>query len=126
LDALGKPEPIAQSSPAPASRYRLNDGTIVGVVASTTAPFCASCDRARVTADGVYFGCLYAERGVDLRGALRAHASESDLAALVRSAWETRDDRGAEHRRALAERTAFVPLSRLRGDPHHEMHTRGG
>jgi cyclic pyranopterin phosphate synthase len=126
LDALGKPEPITQSSPAPASRYRLKDGTIVGVVASTTAPFCASCDRARVTADGVYFGCLYAERGVDLRGPLRAHASESDLASLVRSAWETRDDRGAEHRRALAERTAFVPLSRLRGDPHHEMHTRGG
>jgi cyclic pyranopterin phosphate synthase len=126
LSALGSPEPIVQSSPAPASRYRMKDGTVVGIVASTTAPFCASCDRARVTADGVYFGCLYTERGVDLRAPLRAHASESDLAALLRAAWEARDDRGAEKRRALEERTAFVPLSRLRGDPHHEMHTRGG
>ena len=126
LRALGDPEPIAENSPAPASRYRMNDGTVVGVVASTTAPFCASCDRARVTADGVYFGCLYAERGVDLRAPLRAHASVADVAAIVRGAWEARDDRGAERRRALAERTAFVPLSRLRGDPHHEMHTRGG
>jgi len=126
LRALGDPGPVAEESPAPATRYRMNDGTIVGVVASTTAPFCASCDRARVTADGVYFGCLYAERGVDLRAPLRAHATETDLAAIVRSAWEARDDRGAERRHALSERTAFVPLSRLRGDPHHEMHTRGG
>ena len=126
LAALGEPEPIAGSTPAPASRYRMKDGSIVGVVASTTAPFCASCDRARVTADGMYFGCLYAERGLDLRAALRARASEGDIAAMVRGAWESRDDRGAEQRRALAERTAFVPLSRLRGDPHHEMHTRGG
>jgi len=126
LGALGKPEAIVASSPAPATRYRLKDGTTVGVVASTTAPFCASCDRARVTADGVYFGCLYAERGVDLRAPLRDRASLADLASIVRSAWEARDDRGAEQRRALAERSAFVPLSRLRGDPHHEMHTRGG
>ncbi len=125
LRALGEPEQV-ESSPAPASRFRMKDGTIIGVVASTTAPFCASCDRARVTADGVYFGCLYAEHGVDLRAPLRAHASESDLAAIVRGAWEARDDRGAEKRRALEARTAFVPLSRLRGDPHHEMHTRGG
>jgi cyclic pyranopterin phosphate synthase len=126
LEALDHPDPIATESPAPATRHRMKDGTIVGVVASTTAPFCASCDRARVTADGVYFGCLYAERGVDLRAPLRSRASVSDLAAIVRAAWEARDDRGAEQRRALADRTAFVPLSRLRGDPHHEMHTRGG
>ncbi len=126
LAALGDPEPIHSSSPAPAARYRMSDGTMIGVVASTTAPFCASCDRSRVTADGVLFGCLYAERGVDLRTPLRARATEADIAAIVREAWEARDDRGAEHRRALAERTAFVPLSRLRADPHREMHTRGG
>ena len=126
LAALGEPEPIHTGSPAPAARYRMSDGTIIGVVASTTAPFCASCDRSRVTADGVLFGCLYGERGVDLRTPLRADANEADIAAIVREAWEARDDRGAEHRRALAERTAFVPLSRLRADPHREMHTRGG
>ncbi len=126
LAALGGPKPIETASPHPAVRYRMSDGTVIGVVASTTAPFCASCDRSRVTADGVFFGCLYAERGVDLRTPLRAHATEADLAATVRAAWESRDDRGAEHRRALAERTAFVPLSRLRADPHREMHTRGG
>ena len=126
LSALGSPEAIASASPAPAARFRMNDGTTVGVIASTTAPFCSSCDRSRVTADGVWFGCLYADSGVDLRAPLRAHATEADLAAVVRGAWEARDDRGAEARRALSDRTAFVPLSRLRGDPHHEMHTRGG
>ena len=126
LAALGSPEPLESSGPAPAARYRLRDGTIVGVIASTTAPFCADCDRARVTADGVLFGCLYAERGLDLRGPLRAGATDGELAELVRAAWAARADRGAETRRALAERQPLVPLSRLRADPHREMHTRGG
>ena len=126
LEALGSPEPLLHEGPAPAERFRMKDGTVVGIIASTTAPFCAQCDRARVTSDGVLLGCLYAEQGFDLRGPLREGASDAKLAELVRKAWEARDDRGAEVRRALAERQAFVPLSRLRADPHREMHTRGG
>jgi cyclic pyranopterin phosphate synthase len=120
------PVPGTDASRAPAERYRARDGTPFGVIASTTAPFCARCDRARVTADGLLFGCLYAERGVDLRAPLRAGASEAELGAIVGEAWRVREDRGAESRAAVADRHAFVPLSRLRADPHREMHTRGG
>ncbi len=126
LRALGDPEPIANDEAAPASRYRMRDGMVVGVIASTTAPFCARCDRARVTADGMYFDCLYAESGVDLRTPLRSGEGFEKIAARVRSAWEARSARGAEERRAVVDRGAFVPLSRLRADPHREMHTRGG
>src|SRR5690242_21339527 len=60
---------------APADRFRLEDGTIFGVIASTTAPFCRTCDRARLTADGTFLLCLYGERGLDLRGLLRDRKS---------------------------------------------------
>lgn len=72
------------------------------------------------------FGCLYAEQGLDLRTPLRAGATDDSLAELVRDRWRRRTDRGAEERGALEARKAFVPLSRLRADPHREMHTRGG
>ena len=65
-------EPLRESSSAPADRYRLPDGTIFGIIASTTEPFCKSCDRSRLTADGVWYLCLYASRGIDLRGPLAA------------------------------------------------------
>jgi cyclic pyranopterin phosphate synthase len=126
LTRLGDPEPLPHDAHAPAARYRMKDGTVVGVIASTTAPFCAGCDRVRVTSDGMLLGCLYAEGGLDLARPLRAGASDAELAQLVRGAWESRDDRGAELRRTLEPREAFVPLSRLRADPHREMHTRGG
>jgi cyclic pyranopterin phosphate synthase len=117
------PEP---GGSAPAERFRLPDGMTVGIIASTTAPFCGTCDRARLTADGTLFLCLYAERGLDLRGPLRAGASDGDLARLVAETWQGRTDRGAEARLAVAQREALVTVSGLRADPHREMHTRGG
>lgn len=122
----GAVEPLAPTDWAPAERFRLPDGTVFGVIASTTAPFCRTCDRARLTADGRLFLCLYATLGLDLRGPLRAGAPAEDLEAIVRAAWEARDDRGAERRAASDARAALVPLERLRRDPHLEMHTRGG
>ena len=113
-------------SSAPAERFRLSDGTVFGIIASTTAPFCASCDRSRLTADGLWYLCLYAARGIDLRGPLRAGASARELREILESSWTARADRGAEERLALRERTPLVPLTDLRGDPHLEMHTRGG
>ena len=74
-------EPAAAS--APAERFRLPDGTVFGIIASTTAPFCRACDRSRLTADGLWYLCLYAAKGIDLRGPLRAGASEESLAKLV-------------------------------------------
>jgi len=114
------------SSSAPAERFLLPDGTIFGVIASTTEPFCARCDRSRLTADGMWYLCLYASSGIDLRGALRSGASREELKRLVAGVWKERTDRGAEDRLAMSDRRAFVPLKALRQDPHLEMHTRGG
>jgi len=111
---------------APAERFRLPDGTTFGIVASTTAPFCRSCDRSRLTADGTWFLCLYAERGIDLREPLRKGASDAELAELIASTWRGRADRGAEERLGLANRTPLFQVEGLRADPHREMHTRGG
>ena len=111
---------------APARQYRLPDGTVFGIIASTTAPFCADCDRSRLTADGMWYLCLYATDGVDLRKALRSGASGEELAALMRATWTKRRDRGAEDRLASGNRSPLIPLDRLRRDPHLEMHTRGG
>ena len=104
----------------------MEDGTVFGIIASTTAPFCRSCDRARLTADGMWYMCLYGTRGTDLRGPLRAGASRDDLAALITSTWRARTDRGAEERLAAPQRGVLHQIESLRSDPHREMHTRGG
>ena len=122
----GPIEAIVEESSAPADRYRLTDGAVFGIISSTTEPFCASCDRSRLTADGVLYLCLYAQQGVDLRGPLRRGASRDELAALITGAWSRRTDRGAEARLRLRDRSPLVQIGRLRADPHLEMHTRGG
>lgn len=121
-----EPLPDPENPAAPAERFGLRDGTVFGVIASVTAPFCAQCDRSRVTADGTWFTCLYAERGIDLREPLRSGASDPELASLVAAAWMSRDDRGAERRLAEPERGALYQIDGLRADPRREMHTRGG
>jgi len=122
----GPVEPVEEESSAPADRYRLPDGTIFGIISSTTEPFCAACDRSRLTADGMWYLCLYASRGIDLRGALREGAEPATIAATIRGAWEERRDRGAEARLAARDRAPLIPIDTLRRDPHLEMHTRGG
>ncbi len=122
----GPLDPIGATAWAPADRYRLPDGATVGVIASTTAPFCSTCDRARLTADGMWLTCLYATRGLDLRGPLRAGVAPAGLASLVEAAWRARSDRGAELRAAERERGIYLPAETLRRDVHLEMHTRGG
>jgi GTP 3',8-cyclase len=118
--------PVEEASSAPADRYRLPDGTVFGIISSTTQPFCQDCDRSRLTADGMWYLCLYASRGVDLRGALRRGATLVELAELIRTAWERRQDRGAEDRLAARDRAPLIPIDTLKRDPHLEMHTRGG
>ena len=122
----GAIESVDETSSAPADRYRLPDGTVFGIISSTTQPFCAACDRSRLTADGMWYLCLYASRGVDLRGALRRGAAPAELASIITAAWEDRRDRGAEDRLAERDRAPFIPIDTLRRDPHLEMHTRGG
>ena len=125
-DHYGPVEPLQEATSAPADRYRLPDGTIFGIIASTTEPFCKSCDRSRVTADGVWYLCLYASRGIDLRGPLRGGVSDEAFRDLITSVWHARTDRGAEQRLSVRARSPLIPLNALKRDPHLEMHTRGG
>ncbi len=121
---------LPERGAAPAQRFCLPDGTIFGIIPSTTVPFCAQCDRSRLTADGLWYLCLYAGSGVDLRKPLRANAPPEHIRDIIRSGWAARRDRGAEERKAL-ERVGLragglIDIDRLREDPHLEMHARGG
>ena len=121
--------PIREDTSAPAQRFRLGDGASFGIIASTTTPFCRTCDRSRLTADGTWYLCLYAQRGTDLRTPLREGASRDELKALIATGWTRRRDRGAEERKdleAIGRRGVLVQIEGLRQDPHLEMHTRGG
>ncbi|MCU0697352.1 MAG: GTP 3',8-cyclase MoaA [Myxococcaceae bacterium] len=125
-EAFGPIEPIVEHSSAPAERFRLRDGRTFGIIASTTQPFCRACDRARVTADGTFFTCLYATEGLDLKAPLRAGLSAAELEALLRARWARRVDRGAEQRLALTARGPLATAQELKAEPRREMHTRGG
>ena len=82
-----------------ARRYAFADGGgEIGFISSVTAPFCGDCSRARLSADGRLYTCLFASAGHDLRSPLRAGASDAELAALIRAAWNARDDRYSEIR----------------------------
>jgi cyclic pyranopterin phosphate synthase len=130
----GKITPVGEASSAPASRFVLPDGTVFGIIASTTSPFCRTCDRSRITADGMWYRCLYATNGTDLRKMLRGGtaadaspaATNDAIADVIVQAWRGREDRGAEERASRNHREAFVGIEELRRDPHLEMHTRGG
>ena len=122
----GDLQAIVESSSAPADRFRLPDGTVFGIISSTTAPFCSECDRSRLTADGMWFLCLYATNGVDLRRLLRSGATDEEIRSAIDAGWKARQDRGAEQRLDVRHRAPLIPIGRLRKDPHLEMHTRGG
>ena len=123
---LGAVAAIEELSSAPADRFRLPTGQIFGIISSTTEPFCRACDRSRLTADGLWYLCLYARTGTDLRKALRGGASIDELRDLVRSVWTARGDRGAELRLTAEDRQSLIPIETLQKEPHLEMHTRGG
>ncbi len=118
---------IERTNSAPADRFVLPDGSVFGIVSSTTKPFCSSCDRSRLTADGMWLRCLYAMTGMDLRTPVRAGAGVDELRELIAGVWRQRHDRGAVDRLTTrSPDTVFVSVESLRRDPHLEMHTRGG
>jgi cyclic pyranopterin phosphate synthase len=110
-------EPVAREQPTDvASRYRYRDGGgEIGVIASVTQPFCGDCSRLRLSADGKLYTCLFATTGTDLRGPLRAGASDADLLALVRGLWESRADRYSEQREQLVMPKRKLEMSYLGG-----------
>jgi cyclic pyranopterin phosphate synthase len=100
-----------------ARRYGFADGQgEIGFISSVTEPFCGDCSRARLSADGRLYTCLFAGSGHDLRGPLRAGASDAEMTGLIRAVWHARDDRYSELR------TAATAASR----EHVEMYAIGG
>lgn len=121
-----QPLPRADAA-APAERFGLPDGQNFGIIASTTEPFCADCDRSRVTADGQWLLCLYAQGGTDLRAPLREGRDRAWFLATLRGTWASRVDQGAVERlRLRSSRGPLLQIGELTADPHREMHTRGG
>jgi cyclic pyranopterin phosphate synthase len=97
-----------------ADRYRYADGAgEVGVIPSITQPFCGDCSRARLSADGKLFTCLFAAVGHDLKTPLRAGASDDELAAQVADIWQGRTDRYSEERTGALRRGAFQPADKV-------------
>jgi cyclic pyranopterin phosphate synthase len=95
--------PVEPAEPAArgevAERYRFIDGRgELGLISSVSQPFCSTCTRARITAVGELFHCLFAQRGRDLRALLRGGASDAELEAELRGEWGRRDDRYSEQR----------------------------
>jgi cyclic pyranopterin phosphate synthase len=101
-------EPVPPAYPGEvASRFRYADGGgEIGVITSVTRPFCGDCTRARLTAEGTLYTCLFATAGTDLKGPLRSGATDDDLRALLAGVWTARDDRYSEERSAA---TAALP-----------------
>ena len=99
-----------------ANRYRYRDGAgELGLIASVTQPFCADCSRARLSADGKLYTCLFAVSGTDLRGLLRGGASEDQLHAAIGDVWRARTDRYSEIRSAATVDLPKVEMSYIGG-----------
>jgi cyclic pyranopterin phosphate synthase len=99
-----------------ARRYAYRDGAgEVGVIASITQPFCGDCTRARLTADGKLYTCLFATRGHDLRALLREGASDAQIEEALAGVWAARDDRFSEIRTEATPEAAKVEMSYIGG-----------
>jgi len=99
-----------------AERWRYVDGAgEIGVITSVTQPFCGTCTRARLTASGEFFTCLFSATGHDLRALVRSAAGESELNEAIAKVWRARDDRYSEIRSAETLTLPRVEMSRIGG-----------
>jgi GTP 3',8-cyclase len=97
-------------------RYRYRDGAgEFGIISSVTQPFCGSCTRARLTADGKLYLCLFATEGHDLLRLLRRRATDEEITDEIRSVWRVRDDRYSEIRSGETAGLQKVEMSRIGG-----------
>jgi len=113
---LAELEPIeSQYRGEVAKRYRLPQGGEVGLITSVTEPFCGDCSRARLSADGHLYTCLFASQGLDLLTPMREGASDDDLLALIESCWINREDRYSEIRTESSTAHTRVEMSFIGG-----------
>ena len=96
-----------------ARRYAFEDGQgEVGFISSVTQPFCGACSRARLSSDGSFYTCLFAQTGTDLRAPLRAGADDAEMTRIIRGIWSAREDRYSEQRMVAAAARGRRPESR--------------
>lgn len=116
IHAVWPIDPVPGAGNAVAQDWLYRDGAgEVGFIASVSQPFCRGCDRARISAEGKLYTCLFAAEGLPLRDALRAGADDETLRETILQRWKVRDDRYSERRSELTE-----------GRPRIEMHHIGG
>ena len=120
VDTIGRVYPLRAVKPnyrgEVARRWRYVDGAgEIGVIASVTQPFCGACTRARLSAEGRLYTCLFATEGFDLRHLLRSGASDDALSAAIGSAWGRREDRYSELRSGNTPRAPRIEMSYIGG-----------
>ena len=120
VDTIGRAHPLSAVKPnyrgEVARRWRYADGAgEIGVIASVTRPFCGACTRARLSAEGKLYTCLFATEGFDFRQLLRSGASDDALSAAIGSMWSGRDDRYSELRSGNTPRTPRIEMSYIGG-----------
>ncbi|HVS86349.1 MAG TPA: radical SAM protein, partial [Gaiellaceae bacterium] len=109
-------EPVPGRADETALRFRYADGAgEVGVIASVTKPFCGGCSRARLSAEGQLYTCLFAVKGHDLRAPLRDGATDADLEQALRAVWGRRTDRYSELRTSETAALPKVEMSYIGG-----------
>lgn len=109
--------PVAeQAANETARRYTFEDGAgEVGFISSITEPFCGDCSRARITAEGLFYNCLFSAHGINLRDKIRAGLSADDLAVEISNLWLKRADRYSELRNHLPQRQPHIEMYRMGG-----------
>lgn len=117
IDAELPLEPVAANEPSDVARhFRYRDGSgEIGVISSVTKPFCAGCTRARLSADGKLYTCLFASKGFDLRRLLRDGSSDEAIVGALTELWTARDDRYSEVRSEHTARDGRIEMSYIGG-----------
>lgn len=98
-----------------ATRYRYEGGTEVGFISSVSRPFCGTCTRGRLSSDGKWYTCLFAETGLDIRELLRGGASDELIALTMKLGWNERTDRYSEERSTQTKKRKKIEMSYIGG-----------
>ena len=98
-----------------AKRYKLDNGGEVGLISSVTEPFCGDCTRARLSADGRLFTCLFSSKGLDLLTMMRDGSTDKELVEAIKKTWRNRKDRYSEIRSKQTTESHRIEMSYIGG-----------
>ena len=113
---IGADEQIAPDKKSDvAKRYRLAKGGEIGIISSVTEPFCGDCTRARLSADGRLFTCLFSSKGADLLSMMRDGLTDKELAETIETIWRNREDRYSEIRSEQTTVSDRIEMSYIGG-----------